>query len=187
MESKKDIRKRVLEKRSQMTQGEWDEKSSVIFERVVTHPFFVCCDTICCYVDFRYEVGTRKIIEEAWRQHKKVAVPKICADEMKFYYICGWEDLADGYYGILEPISIKELDCENPLVIMPGAVFDRHCNRIGYGKGYYDKFLSRHTLCKTIALAFELQMVEEIPCERYDIRPQQLITEETIYDATVTE
>lgn len=182
MESKKDIRKCVLEKRGQMTQEEWDEKSHRIFKKVVTHPFFFDAKTVCCYVDFRREVGTRSIIEEAWRQEKKVAVPKIENDRMNFYYIEKWEDLEEGYYGILEPKTDCLLREENPLVIMPGAVYDSMRSRIGYGKGFYDRFLHEYPKAFTLALAFELQMVEQVPCEEHDIRPQVLITEEEMYD-----
>ena len=182
MESKKDIRKCVLEKRSQMTQEEWDEKSHRIYEKVVTHPFFFDAKTVCCYVDFRREVGTKSIIEEAWRRGKQVAVPKIEDGQMNFYYIQSWQEVSEGYYGILEPNTMKHLHDETPLVIMPGAVFDRNRNRIGYGKGFYDRFLKAYPKSLTIALAFELQLVGEVPHEEHDIRPEVLITEEEIYD-----
>ena len=90
--------------------------------------------------------------------------------------------MKEGYYGILEPVSGSKLDDDHPLVIMPGAAFDTSRNRIGYGKGFYDYFLHEHPLAKTIALAFELQLVSEIPCQEHDVRPQVLITEEQIYD-----
>ena len=181
MESKKDIRKCVLEKRSQMTQEEWDEKSHKIFDKVVSHPFFFSAKTVCCYVDFRREVGTTNIIEEAWSRGKKVAVPKIEDGQMNFYYIESWQDVSEGYYGILEPNTTECLQDKTPLVIMPGAVFDRNRNRIGYGKGFYDRFLQVYSKSRTIALAFELQLVGAVPHEEHDIRPMVLITEEEIY------
>ena len=71
-----------------------------------------------------------------------------------------------------------------PLVIMPGVAFDKNCNRIGYGKGFYDKFLMKHPNARRMALAFELQRIPLIPTDAYDIRPHCLITEEMIYDTT---
>ncbi len=183
MESKKDIRKCVLEKRNCISKQEWEEKSRLICEKVVTHPFFLASDVIYCYVDYRNEVRTREIIETAWEQGKKVAVPKVFGDEMEFHYIQSFEDLEKGYKGIPEPW--KECladDAENVLVIMPGAAFDVTCNRIGYGKGYYDKYLHAHPNYKTLALAFELQMVKHIPAEEYDICPDIIITEENTYE-----
>ena len=183
MESKKDIRKCVLAKRNCIPNQEWEEKSCLIYEKVVTHPFFLNSGAIYCYVDYRNEVCTRVIIETAWEQGKKVAVPKIIGDEMEFHYIQSFEDLEEGYKGIPEPR--KEClanDAENVLVIMPGAAFDVTCNRIGYGKGYYDKYLHAHANYKTLALAFELQMVKHIPAEEYDICPDIIITEENTYE-----
>ncbi len=182
MESKKDIRKRVLEKRNCIPDKEWEDKSRLICEKVVTHPFFLQADAIYCYVDYRSEAGTRRIIEKAWKLGKKVAVPKVNGDEMEFYYIHSFDDLKEGYKGILEPEEMHPATDADALVIMPGAAFDRCCNRIGYGRGYYDKYLQSHQNLKTIALAFELQMVKAIPAEVYDICPNMIITEEKTYE-----
>lgn len=182
MESKKDIRKRVLEKRNQITEKEWEERSRSIYKKVVTHPFFLQADAIYCYVDYRSEVGTRKIIEHAWNCEKKVATPKVNGDEMAFYYIQSFEDLLEGFKGIPEPRPTHPAKDEQVLVIMPGVAFDMKCNRIGYGKGYYDKYLRVHPNANTIAIAFELQMVESIPAENYDICPDIIITEEKTYE-----
>ena len=181
MESKKDIRKYVLEKRNQLTCQEWKEKSHRIYEKVVSHPFFLCADMVFCYVDYRREVGTRAIIEKAWELKKKVAVPKVEGDNMTFYYIQKFSDLWEGYRGIMEPDTTYPADVPHALVIMPGAAFDKNGNRIGYGKGYYDKFLHLHKNYHTMALSFELQLVDKIPADTYDVRPEILITEENVY------
>ena len=188
MESKKDIRKYVLEKREHLTAKEWEEKSRSIYEKVVSHPFFLNADTVYCYIDYRKEVGTREIIKKAWEDKKKVAVPKVEGDKMSFYFIQEFADLKEGYRGIPEPEPIFPAKDENAseqtssvLVCVPGAAFDKHCNRIGYGKGYYDKFLSLHKHYHTMALCFACQMIELIPAESYDIRPEIVITEENHY------
>lgn len=182
MESKKDIRKYVLEKRNHLTEKDWEEKNHRIYEKVVSHPFFLKSDAIYCYLDYRREVGTRTIIEHAWKLGKKVAVPKVVEDDMEFCYLESFDDLQEGFKGIPEP-KHKQLACEeNVLVIMPGAAFDAACNRIGYGKGYYDKYLYAHPNYKTIAIAFELQMVDTIPADCYDIGPNMIITEENTYE-----
>lgn len=181
MESKKGIRKRVLDARNDITEKEWEEKSHCIYEKVVTHPFFLETDTIFCYVNFQKEVDTCRIIKEAWNLKKKVAVPKVEGDNMRFYYIQDFSELQSGYRGILEPLTDKEAEVEEGLVIVPGVAFDKNRNRIGYGKGYYDKYLSQQSSLKTIAIAFDMQIVEKIPEEINDIRPNILITEEHIY------
>ncbi len=181
METKQDIRKRVLEKRNCLNKQEWEEKSDKIFEKVITHPIFLHAEEIYCYIDFRNEVATRKLIETCWNLNKAVAVPKIDGSNMEFYYISSWDDLSSGHWGILEPDQGMLAEGESVCVIMPGAVFDRKRNRIGYGKGYYDSYLRLHPDYQTIALAFELQMEESIPSEDHDILPQYIITEEQVY------
>lgn len=181
MVKKQDIRSDVLNKRNQISEKKWDEHSHLIYEKVVSHPFFLDSDEIYCYIDFRNEVGTRKIIEEAWRLGKKVAAPRIEQSEMHFYYIQAFSELEIGHFGVLEPTNHKKAEGSNVLVIMPGAAFDLQKNRIGYGKGYYDKYLQLNPSYKTIALAFQLQIVPAIPYDQYDIKPEQIITEENIY------
>lgn len=181
MGTKQDIRKRVLSQRSAMFPKVWAEKTEQIYQRVIVHPFFLEADEIYCYIDYKNEVGTRRLIEYAWKQHKKVAVPKILNKQMEFYYIQNFDELQEGYCQILEPITHRKADGEHVLVIMPGSVFDKNRNRIGYGGGFYDKYLSRHSQHYTMAIAFQLQVLESIPAEVYDIRPQIIITEEEIY------
>ena len=181
MESKKDIRKRVLVERNFIKKEEWTEKSLRIYEKVITHPFFRNAEEIYCYIDFRNEVGTKKIIKEAWSLGKKVAVPKVTGSSMEFYCIKSFDELSPGSWGIPEPNPETVACGKNVLVIMPGAVFDANKHRIGYGKGYYDKYLANHFDYQTMALAFELQMLENIPADQHDICPQFIVTEERIY------
>ena len=123
MVKKQDIRKNVLNLRNQMTEKEWDEHSHEIFKRVVTHPFFLDTDEIYCYIDFRNEVGTRKIIEEAWRLGKKVAVPRIEQSEMNFYYIQTFSELEKGHFGVLEPTNHERAEGKQVLVIILRSLF----------------------------------------------------------------
>ncbi len=182
MESKKDIRKRVLEKRNAITELEWKERSYTIYKKIAEHPFFLQADAVYSYVDYRKEVSTRDIIVHAWNCGKKVAVPKIVESTMEFFYIQNFSDLRKGYQGILEPTQAYPADDDNVLLIMPGTAFDQTCNRVGYGKGFYDVYLTKHSNFKTIALAFELQMVKNIPADEHDIRPNMIVTEENTYE-----
>lgn len=181
MESKKDIRKRVLIERNLISKEEWTKKSHRIYEKAIVHPFFLNAEEIYCYIDFRNEVGTRKIVEAAWNLGKKVAVPKIMGNSMEFFYIQNWDELSSGNWGIMEPTTDNAACGDKVLVIIPGAVFDKGKNRIGYGKGYYDHYLEDHQNYQTMALAFELQMLENIPADAHDICPQIIVTEENIY------
>lgn len=181
METKKDIRKRVLAERSALTEEEWMENSRCICEKITAHPFFADADEIYCYVDYNREAGTRAVMRRAWELGKKTAVPKVMGDEMDFYYIETFDELEEGYFHIPEPVTNRAASGTNVLVIMPGAVFDKNRSRIGYGKGFYDRYLGRHTEYRTMAAAFELQVLDAIPSECHDIRPEIIVTEEKIY------
>lgn len=187
METKKDIRKRVLSYRDSLDKKEWEENSRKIQDCVVAHPFFLNSKVIYCYIDYRNEVGTASIIKKAWQSGKQVAVPKVEGEEMKFYYISDFCDLKEGYRGILEPDKNAPANDTHALVIMPGVAFDRNRNRVGYGKGFYDKFMDKHPRFHTIALAFECQIFDTIDADKLDYRPEVLITEEKLYNEHITE
>lgn len=153
----------------------------MIYRKVITHPFFLNADTIFCYVDYNHEVDTHAIMETAWKLQKKVAVPKVNGDSMEFYDIQSFSELEEGFFHILEPVTASIADDSSALVIMPGAAFDKKRNRIGYGKGYYDKYLQQHKNHRMMAIAFDFQMVESIPADEFDIHPEIIITEEKIY------
>lgn len=181
MDLKKDIRKRVLTRRENMSKEEWEENSRSIYEKVVTHSFFLNTDIIYCYVDYKREVSTRMIIQKAWELHKKVYVPKVNGTDMSFHPIAAFSDLEEGYRGIPEPITKPANIIEPGLMIIPGVAFDKNRNRLGYGKGYYDRFLSTHHNLRTLAISFELQLEEKIPSDKFDIKPEVLITERHMY------
>lgn len=182
MESKKDIRKQILNQRMQLSSVEWEEKSNRIYQRVISHSSFLFADAVYCYVDFRNEVCTRQIIQAAWNANKKVAVPRIEEQRMNFYYIKQFDELHPGTFGVMEPHANHPACDQNVLVIMPGSVYDKQGHRIGYGGGYYDTYLNEHPHYKTLAVAFEFQILNQIPTEPHDVIPNTIITEENIYD-----
>lgn len=188
MDTKALIRKRVLELRDGMGADERERKGRQIAEKTVNHPLFQKADSILCYASYRSEADTYALMRQAWKLGKKVYCPKVQGKEMEFYRIFSLEGLAEGYKGINEPkgqeglqfavADKKEGSC---LMVMPGAVFDKGRNRIGYGGGYYDRYLEKHTGLATIALCFDLQVQEKVPSEDYDRKPDILITESHIY------
>ena len=183
MVKKSDIRRKTIQERLLMSEEEVLEKSRMITKMVLGLQEYHRADTIFCYVDFRKEVQTRKIIEESWCRKKTVAVPRVEGSEMKFYQVRKWSDIKSGYMGILEPEeSCKEICPENSnsLMIMPGVAFDEKKNRIGYGGGYYDKYLSQTNEIYKVAVAFEQQVYQELLCEEHDLRPDIIVTEKRI-------
>lgn len=183
MVKKSDIRRKTIQERLKMSEEEILEKSRMITKMVLGLQEYHRADTIFCYVDFRKEVQTRKIIEESWKRRKCVAVPRVEGTAMRFYQVKEWSDLKVGYMGILEPVeTCEEISPENEkcLMIMPGVAFDEKRNRIGYGGGYYDKYLSQTNEIYKVAVAFEQQVYQELPCEVHDFKPDIIVTEKRI-------
>ena len=115
---------------------------------------------------------------------KKVAAPKVFGEDMRYFYIHSYDDVAPGYFNIPEPDetrNLKEAADETALFLVPGVAFDKDRHRCGYGKGFYDRYLSRHTQHATVAMALDFQIVETVPSDVYDICPQMLITPTMIY------
>lgn len=181
--TKAEYRKSILAVRNAMPRQERQEADFIIAERVLGHNWFWVAEKILVYVNTGSEVSTQIIMEEAFRKQKQVFAPKVNGEEMSFFQITSREQLAAGFKGILEPIAglpqfgyEKEKD-KDTLILMPGVVFDRSRNRIGYGKGYYDRFLQDKPLLHKMALAYECQIVEELEAQVHDCRPDVIITQ----------
>ncbi len=181
---KKEIRKEMLSVRDSTEAAVWQRGTQEIERRATAHAWFLKAPAICCYVDFRGEAGTRGIIEESWRRGKKVFVPRVEGGQMEFFRLDGFEQLKAGAFGILEPEKRPGEDVgafeAGSLMIVPGVAFDRERNRIGYGGGYYDRYLSVHHQLHTMALAFEYQILPEVPHDATDIKPDIIVTERRI-------
>lgn len=197
MEKKEPIRRRILALRDGMAKEERDRKSGKIAEKIIRSCWYQEADILLAYVNFRSEADTGAILRQALSDGKKVYCPKVEGERMNFYQILSLDDLEEGYCGIKEPRA-KEKNLffgqkamsGRCLMVMPGSVFDKKCNRMGYGKGYYDKYLDS-LLCenpslayhmKLIGLCFECQMQERIPAETYDRKTDGVVTEERIYE-----
>ncbi len=180
-DSKKIIRKEIRAYRAAHTDEQIHSMSLKALNHFLKLPEYKQAKVIYAYMDCKHEVETRDLIRAAWSEGKRVAVPKVTGEEMKFFYITSFEnDLEDGYFGIQEPRQKNPAEEEDALLLMPGVAFDEQCHRIGYGGGFYDRFLEVHPGLVTVALAFEFQMKEEVPFETFDIRPSKIVTEERV-------
>lgn len=188
-EEKRLLRKSILQKREEMSLEERLTLSYEIMEKAVAHPDFLQAEEILIYVNYQSEVITKGIMEYAFLLGKKVYCPKVLSEgEMEFFEISSIKDLREGYKGILEPEKNSDRQWKPsgkiPLLLMPGAVFDRQGHRIGYGKGFYDRFLERMGDCleTKAALAYGMQVKEEIPFEPHDLCADMIITEQEVID-----
>ena len=180
------LRKEILAKRKVQSKEEIRDKSRKIGEVLFNLREFEKARVVAFYVSFGSEVRTGLLIEASLKMGKEVAVPfcKIDQTDLGLSFIQNpAEDLEPGAFGILEPK--KELREDFPLakvdlMTIPGIVFDFSGHRLGYGQGYYDKFLTRISRAALIGLAFELQLVEHLPKMPHDIAVQKVITENRI-------
>lgn len=177
---KKQIRNEIKKKRSQLSPNDRQIKDEQIYQSVVQSEEFIQASSILIYINNGEEVSTTKIIQKAWELGKWVAAPKTKKQEINFYTFSAFSELKTGPYGILEPTDKELVESQDALVIMPGVVFDYNRNRIGYGGGYYDRYLSSHNIFKSMALAYDCQLIKEVPHDEYDVKPNIIVTESQI-------
>ena len=197
---KKELRKIKMHERDSLSLEKAQALSDIITEKILSLKEYKETDTILTYVSCRSEVITDDLILTALKAGKKVGVPKIEGDIMNFYYINGLDDLEAGYFGVREPkpciISDTSVssgskhaeslisDPSGCLMIVPGLAFDTELNRIGYGKGFYDKYFLAHKDKSYVkcGIAFDIQLCEKIEADRYDQPLDMLITDKVIFD-----
>ena len=184
---KKEFRKKVINNRKNITQNLLSKNSSIITEKLLSLECIRNAHTIMLYLDFNDEVQTNKLIKKLLYLNKIVVSPVTITDKKELipYKITNLEEgLVIGAYGIREPkkdisnkINPKDID----IVIVPAVAFDRQCYRLGYGGGFYDRFIK--TLrkdCITIGIAFDLQIFDSIPKAPHDAQLDYIITEKRI-------
>ncbi len=185
MDDKKILRKKMREIRDALTNEDMDACSRKIAEQLLQSSIYKECTHICVYEAFRNEVSCKYITNQAFQDGKYVYLPITdnTTKTMDFYQITEDTIYREGNYGIREPElneNSKTLQ-QGALILMPGLAFDRNKHRIGYGGGYYDKYLSLHHKHITAALCYNFQIVDELPCEEHDILPDYIVTESEMF------
>ena len=167
---KKELRKAIREQKRAMTEAEIVEASQRLSALFLDCEQYKAAKTIYGFLPYNQEVRTVPMLEQAIRDGKRVAVPKCYGDEMKFIYMDDLSKVEKGYANIPEPIADEPVaDDPTALVLLPGLAFTTDGKRMGYGGGFYDKFLAAEPGHPTVALCYAFQMVEDLPTEEYDI------------------
>lgn len=188
METKESIRARIIEQRKLLSIQEVNEKSSAITKRLCSLVQYANAGVVMAYMSFRNEVATDAFINRCSRDGKRVIIPKvqqIPAPALLLYEIKDpGQDVVKGFMGIPEPDAsrLERVDpSEIDMVVIPGVAFDKCKNRLGYGAGYYDRFLPtlRPDSLK-VGIAYEMQITDSVFAEEYDIPMDMVITEERI-------
>ena len=158
--NKKELRAQIRAKKRAMTEAEIVEKSIRLGELFLASDAYKAAKTIYGYLPYNQEVRTVAMLEQAMKDGKRVAVPKCYGDEMRFIFMDDLSKVEKGYANIPEPVLDEPIaDDETALVLMPGMAFDPQGHRIGYGGGFYDKFLAKEPNHPTLALCYDFQMV----------------------------
>ncbi len=177
-EAKRALRKEILSKRRHLDEAICRTFGRQFADRIAGLDEYKDADTILCYASCKGEADTWELIERTLEAGKSVALPRVTGPhEMHFYRITSLEDLAPGYYDIPEPAAACQEEVFEGLLIVPGTAFDRQMHRMGYGGGFYDAWLKRYgsrvTAC---GLAYDFQLLDEIPFEEHDRMMDIVIT-----------
>lgn len=168
------LRKKYKEKRDNIKNKV--TKDNLIYQKVINNKDILSSKTLLIYISINSEVDTTKIINY-FLNTKNIAVPKIIDNDMFFCYVTNLNELTSGKYNIPEPTNENIVtDFDNAICIVPGICYDKENYRIGYGKGYYDRFLSKNKI-KTIGLCYKECMIEKIDNDKYDYKIDEVITE----------
>lgn len=176
---KKALREKYRGIRSELSATEKEKNDAEIFNRLISFDKYIQSSTLLCFVSTDIEVDTKRLIQHALDNQKTVALPR-CLDKngnMDFFVIKSFDDLEQAFFGLLEPKKSCErlVDYSNSACILPGFAFDRQGFRIGYGKGYYDRFLKSYIGVK-IGVCYNCCMANELPHGRFDIAADYIVT-----------
>lgn len=170
---KKEIRKKYIEIRKRLENKK--EKSKNIAEQIINHSKYIQANVVACYCSLKDEVCLDDVICDALKNGKVVVVPKVNGDTIDFYEIKSMNELVVQSFGIREPIHERVFDKNKiEFILVPGVSFDLDGNRMGFGKGYYDRYLFDLEVYK-IGVCFREQINEKIPVDTYDIKMDEVI------------
>jgi 5-formyltetrahydrofolate cyclo-ligase len=186
-DNRKGLRQKILARRDALPADDRRVKSAAIHQKLWELEEFRSAKNIMVYINFRSEVETLPLVEECLRRNIKVSAPlTITTPPRLIPYPLNdpAKDLRPGYCNILEPDTerlMPQIPAEIDVVLLPGSVFDAHGGRLGYGGGYYDRFLAHEApRALRIAIAFEEQVVDRVPVLDHDIPLHYLVTEKRI-------
>ncbi len=172
--NKKELRTQIKALKKQHTKEQLLEQSEKILARLEQHPDFVKAEKIMLYSALPDEVQTQSFLDK-WHLQKKIILPTVVGDDIIPVEYAQETTFAVGDFNILEPQN-EPYTGDFDLIVVPGVAFDRRGNRIGRGRGYYDRFLNQHLEVKRIGICFDFQLVDEVPTEPFDIKMDEVIS-----------
>jgi len=191
---KAQIRRQVLSLRNALPEIYRIKHSRIIVRRLISTDLYIKSHTLLLYAAIGSEVATNEIFLKAVSDKKQIYYPKVRGERMEFFRVHGIDELQPGFFGVPEPThnsqpyDIINFAAAPVLLVMPGVAFDNERNRLGYGKGFYDRFLGGicldtdpdKSLISTVALAFDCQIIDKIPAAEHDIKPDFVFSTDLI-------
>ncbi|GAA6325403.1 5-formyltetrahydrofolate cyclo-ligase [Fusobacterium ulcerans] len=178
---KKSIRNYIREKRESLSYSEVEETSEKITEALLKSSYFEEAETVMSYMSFKNEIDTHEINNAVLSSGKKLILPRTVGKE-KMEAVEYGKGLKRGAMGIEEPIG-EEYAGKIDLIIVPGVAFDKEGNRIGFGRGYYDRFLENYSDSVKISIAYDFQLVEKIEAEKHDKKVDIIFLKNNLIEA----
>ena len=178
--NKTELRAQIRQQKRAMTQQQIERASRELGEKFAACEQYAKAKTIYGYMPYNQEVRTVPLLERAMKDGKQVAVPKVYGDTMRFILVTDLTAMEKSDFGIPEPVADGPVANDpHALVLMPGLAFTAQGDRMGYGGGYYDKFLAQEPQHPTVALCYDFQLVENLPTEEYDVPVHLVLTGDT--------
>ena len=176
---KKTLRREIGAKKRALPAEDIERRSAILAERLYETVQYRAASSLYAYLSFNQEVRTNPIIEQAWADDKRVAVPKVVGDGMVFIWIDSFDNLApQGAFHIMEPVENGPVASdESALILMPGLAFDPEGRRVGYGGGYYDRYLAAQPHHPTVALCYDFQLFDHLDVEEHDVLVDVILTD----------
>ena len=181
-EAKKILRSNILKIRDSLSEEEVSRRSKSIEEKLFDDEFFKGAETVAFYIPKGNEVDTLPMIERALKEGKEVLVP-VTNNEISMCKFTSFDELVPGKFGVLEPKKRFPKDHAAQLVLVPGVVFGNCMHRIGYGKGYYDKYF-KNSKAYRVGICYDFQVVEHLPKHEHDVPMNRIITDKRLIKPT---
>lgn len=176
-ESKRQLRTAAKRKRDALSEAEITRWSGEICKILEEQPTFRNAVAIFFYYPLGSEVNLLPLAQKALDLGKQVAFPRVKGSDMEFYLVSDLKRFAEGAFHVMEPLGSEAASSEHALVLVPGLAFDVRGSRMGYGKGYYDRYFANYPGCQKIGICYQMQMVEDVPYGKHDIFMDEVITE----------
>lgn len=187
---KRTVRSSMLARRSGLTSEQWQVASLLAQQRMLELVPFQRAERVALYAPLQNEIDTALLFAAARAAGKRVYYPLVCGELLAFHEVMDLEQLSQGSFGILEPCPVTAAQ-EQPgfdLMVVPGVAFDLRGHRVGFGKGYYDRYLANlQQLPVLVGLCHDFQVCPEVPAEGHDFRMHYLVSESRTVQLAVTD